>query len=256
MSLFRFIPIICLLSCLGMTTQFANAQGIYAPPPAPNQGWRPSAGQGLASSHHQQYQYQQQHPGMSRAARFAPAPTIRDYSWIYIEEEPQREYKTNDIVTVIVSEKSEVTMNSRFNRQRTSSFTSELKEFVRITDGLRLENSASTSPGIDASQQDRIQSTGQVTDKEGITYRIAATIVDIRPNGNLVLEARKKINAGDDIWEYTLHGEIRFEDILSNNTVLSENIANLNIEKRQQGRNYSSVKRRWGTKLYDMLWPF
>lgn len=248
MLLLRLIPLACLMNCLVITSQLVSAQGIYAPPPRPTAGWRP-AGQAVASP-----QYQQ--PGMARTVRFAPPATMRDHSWIYIDEPESREYKINDIVTVIVSEKSEVTLNSRFNRQRSSSFSSELKEFVRLRGGLTLENSASTSPGIDASQQDRIQATGQVTDAEGITYRIAATVVDIRPNGNLVLEARKRINAGDDLWEYTLHGEIRYEDILSNNTILSENIANLNIEKRQQGRNYSSVKRRWGTRLYDLLWPF
>ncbi len=245
----RLMLVACLLNGLVLATQLVSAQGIYAPPPRPAAGWRPAEKPAHSSHNHQQ-------PGMAHAARFAPPATIRDHSWIYIDEQEPREFKVNDIVSVIVSEKSEVTLNSRFNRQRTSTFTSELKEFVRLNPGLTLENSASTSPGIDANQQDRIQATGQVTDAEGITYRIAATIVDIRPNGNLILEARKKIHAGDDWWEYTLHGEIRYEDVLSNNTVLSENIANLNIEKRQEGRNYSSVKRRWGTKLYDLLWPF
>ena len=249
MSLCRMILLICLINCFAISMQFADAQGIYAPP-SPPQGWRP------ANRNPAMPPQSVPQPGMTRAVNFAVPATIRDYSWIYIDEPEQREFKINDLVTVIVSEKSEVTINSRFNRQRTSSFSAELKEFVRITSGPTLENSASTSPGIDGSQEDRIQATGQVTDKEGMTYRIAATIVDVRPNGNLVLEARKRINAGDDIWEYTLHGEIRYEDVLSNNTVLSENIANLNIKKRMEGRNYSSVKRRWGTKLYDMLWPF
>ncbi len=242
------------------TTHFVCAQGIYAPPTRPAHSMQAQqSGQPHGKKHqHAGHQLQQQQMGLnvSPFSSFDPPATMRDHSWIYIDEQEPREFKVNDIVTVIVSEKSEVTLNSRFNRQRTSTFTSELKEFVRLNPGLTLENTAGTSPGIDANQQDRIQATGQVTDTEGITYRIAATIVDIRPNGNLILEARKKIHAGDDLWEYTLHGEIRYEDVLSNNTVLSENIANLNIEKRQQGRNYSSVKRRWGTKLYDLLWPF
>ncbi len=185
-----------------------------------------------------------------------PPPSLRDYSLIYIDEPLPKEYMVNDIVTVIVSERSEVTLNSRFNRQRTSSLKSELKDFIRLGEGLRLENTATTGPSIDANQQERLQTSGQVTDAEGITYRIAATIVDIRPNGNIVLEARKSIDANDDLWEYTLHGEIRYEDIARNNTVLSENIANLNIEKRQKGRTFSSTNRRWGTKLFDALWPF
>lgn len=185
----------------------------------------------------------------------AAPPTIRDFSWIHIDHPVERAFKVNDIVTVIVSERSEVILNSRFNRQRNATLKSELREFIRL-DGFSLQNAARTSPTIDLNQQERLQSMGQVTDQEGITYRIAATIVDIRPNGNLVLEARKKIDANDDLWEYTLHGEVRYEDVLRNNTILSENIANLNIEKRQQGRVKSSTGRRWGNTLIDRFWPF
>ena len=184
-----------------------------------------------------------------------PPPTVRDFSWTYIDHPVDRSFKINDIVTVLVSERSEVTLNSRFNRQRNASLKSELKNFVKLDDDWILRNAAKTSPTIDMNQQERLQSTGQVTDQEGITYRIAATVVDIRPNGNLVLEARKKINANDDLWEYTLHGEVRFEDVLRNNTVLSENIANLNIEKKLEGRVNSSTGRRCGNKLIDMFWP-
>jgi len=197
----------------------------------------------------------QRYPGAAPIYPPVPPPTLRDFSLIYIDEPEPTEFKINDIVTVIVSEKSQVTVNSRFNRQRRAELSAELAEFVRLNNN-RLENAATTSPAIDGSVDERLQSTGQVTEAEGVTYRIAATIVDIRPNGNLVLEARKRIDANDDLWEYTLHGEVRFEDVSRTNTVLSENIANLNIEKRMKGRVYSSTARRWGTKLLDWIWPF
>jgi len=240
-----------------------NPDGVYGPPaatPPPPAAANPQA---YGAPRYAPPGYQQQNrplPGeMGYAApppaMMAPPPTLRDFAWIYIDHPEPKAFKINDIVSVIVSERSEVTLNSRFNRQRNASLKSELKEFVKL-DGLTLVNDAETSPTIDMNQQERIQSTGQVTDQEGITYRIAATVVDIRPNGNLVLEARKKINANDDLWEYTLHGEVRYEDVLVNNTVLSENIANLNIEKRMHGRVQSSTGRRWGNKLIDTFWPF
>lgn len=183
-------------------------------------------------------------------------PTVKDYSLIYIDEPEPREYKIHDIVTVIVSEKSEVTLNSRFNRQRTGQLTAELKEFVKIGPEGNLENAAANSPTIDASLAGRLQNSGQVTEQEGITYRIAATVVDILPNGNMVLEARKEIDANGDAWEYRLTGTIRFEDILTNNTVLSENVANLQIAKKQRGRIRNSTGMAWGLKLYDLIRPF
>ena len=194
-----------------------------------------------------------------KSTRFAKTPQprkVRDYSWIYIDAPQPKEVKVHDIISIIVDEKSEVTVNSRYNRQRNSTLKAELKEFVRIGDTGNLENAAENSPKIDTQLQSRMQSTGQLTDQEGIRYRIAATVVDVLPNGNIVLEARKSIRTNRDVWEYSLTGVLRSEDIARDNTALSENIANLNIVKRQQGKVYDSTKRPWGVVLYDLLSPF
>ncbi len=185
-----------------------------------------------------------------------PGPRMRDYSWIYIDAPAPREIKVHDIITILVDEKSEVTVNSRFNRQRTSTLKAELKEFIRIGKTGNLATAASNQPTIDANLQGRLQSTGGMTDQEGIRYRIAATVVDVRPNGNLVLEARKSIRTNRDVWEYSLTGEIRSEDISRNNTALSENIATLIIDKKSKGKVFASTKRPWGTFLYDVFFPF
>jgi flagellar L-ring protein FlgH len=181
---------------------------------------------------------------------------IRDYSWIYIEPPVPPEIKLHDIVTIIVDEKSEVIMNSKFNRQRTSRLLAELKEFVRIGDTGNLTPAALNGPTIDAQLQGQLNSTGQLTDKEGIKYRIAATVVDVLPNGVLQLEAKKKIKTQDDVSEYTLTGELRASDVAPDNTASSENIASLHIVKNQGGRVYDATKRNWGYRLYDLLSPF
>lgn len=181
---------------------------------------------------------------------------MRDYSWIYIDPPQPAEIKLHDIVTIIVDEKSEVIMNSRFNRQRTSKLKAELKEFVRLGKTGNLANAAINAPSIDAQLQGTLNSTGQLTDQEGIKYRIAATVVDVLPNGVLQLEARKKIQTQDDVSEYTLTGELRASDVGPDNTASSENIASLNIVKHQNGRVYDATKRNWGYRLYDLLFPF
>ena len=181
---------------------------------------------------------------------------IRDYSWIYIEPPVPPEIKLHDIVTIIVDEKSEVIMNSKFNRQRRSNLKAELKEFVRLGNTGNLANAAANAPTIDAQLQGTLNSTGQLTDQEGIKYRIAATVVDVLPNGVLQLEAKKKIQTQDDVSEYTLTGELRASDVAPDNTASSENIASLNIVKNQTGRVYDSTKRNWGYRLYDLLSPF
>jgi len=187
-----------------------------------------------------------------------PMPTVRDYSWIFIEAPPPPELiKVHDILTVEVDEKAEVIVNSRFNRQRNASFTAQLKEFIRLrSDGPTIENTASTQPSINGTLQNRLQTIGQLTDTEGITYKIAATVVDVLPNGTIVLEARKSIRTNQDVFEYRLTGRIDKGKIRPDRSARSEDIAELKIDRLQHGKVFDSTKTNWGTRVMDMVFPF
>lgn len=181
---------------------------------------------------------------------------IQDFSYVFIEVPPPRVVKVHDIVTILVSEKSQVTMNSNFNRQRNGTYKAELKEFIRLGKTGNLATAAPNQPAIDANLQGRVQSTGLMNDSEGITYRIAAEVTDVQPNGILVLEARKLVRSNKESWEYTLTGRVRSEDVNRDNTAVSEDIANLNITKRTKGKVYDSTQRPWGAMLWDRIFPF
>ena len=76
-------------------------------------------------------------------------------------------------------------------------------------------------------------------------FKIACTVVDIRPNGVLVIEGRRSIRNNEEVWDLSLTGSVRPEDVLTNNTVLSENIADLRIYKREAGSVRDSYRRGW-----------
>lgn len=195
-------------------------------------------------------------PDFYREAEGPLGPRIADHSWIYIPAPEPYEIKVHDIITIIVDEKSETLLNSRYNRTRNGTFKAELREFVRLGERDNARPAAQDQPTIDTNLQSRLQSTGQATDQEGMRFRIAATVVDVLPNGNLVLEARRSIRTDGDLWEYALTGILRSQDINRDNTALSENIANLEIVKKQKGKVRDSTKRPWGMVLYDLLGPF
>jgi flagellar L-ring protein FlgH len=193
-----------------------------------------------------------------RDAFFAPHPPLlaRDFAWSVFEKPKPREVKVHDIVTVLVQEAAETNATSRYNRQRNGQYTAQLAQFIRINSKGNLDNAAQNSPEIDGELQSRLQSTGQVTEQESIKFRIAATIVDVLPNGVLVLEARKSIIDNKDLWQYTLTGKIRPQDIDERNSVRSENIAELQTSKKQTGKLHDSTKRGWLIQIYDAIGPF
>jgi flagellar L-ring protein precursor FlgH len=175
----------------------------------------------------------------------------RDLSWIYIDRPRPRKIGVHDIITVIVDEKSESTQNTRFNRQRNIIFNALLREWIRIDSKGNLNTAAPEAPGIQSQLQSQMQSYGQGLSQEGLKYRIAATVVDILPNGTLILEARKSILTNDALWAYSLTGRIRTQDVAGNNTVHSENVADLKITKCENGKIPDSTKRGFLTKIYD-----
>jgi len=195
-------------------------------------------------------------PGGSYFPPQGRAPSVEDLSWLYIKAPEKRIFKVHDIITIIVSEKLQDTRQSRFNRQKNATLKAEINEFIRLGKKNNLRPAAKDKPKIDTNLTGRIQSTGNKTEQEGVTYRIAATIVDILPNGNLVLEARKRIRSDRDITEYTLSGVLRHTDVETNNTAQSEDIANLRIDLRRNGKIYDSTSRSWGTRLFDRFFPF
>lgn len=182
-----------------------------------------------------------------------PPARMSDFSLIHPKH---AELQVFDIVTIVVDEKSELQRNQKFNRQKNARLLADLKEFIRLGPNGNLVNAAANNPKVDANLQSTLNSTGQVTDTEGIKYRIAATIMDVHPNGTLVLEAKKTIQTQDGESIYKLTGILRAQDVGPDNTASSENIANLNIMKAQSGRVYDSTKRNWGQRLFDFLTPF
>jgi flagellar L-ring protein precursor FlgH len=182
-------------------------------------------------------------------------PLMRDYSWIHIDNPEPRQVKVHDIITVIVDEKAESTSDNQYNRQKNGLLKAQLQNFVRIDSSGNLNIAAENSPTIQGRLQSNLQSRGQVSSREGVRYRIAATVVDVLPNGTIILEARKTIRTNKDVWEYRLTGRLRTQDVLANNTVLSENIAEMEIVKSEKGRLRDSTRRGIFLYMYDLFSP-
>lgn len=176
-------------------------------------------------------------------------------SWTYIEAPEPRELGLYDLVTIVVNEQAQTTSESTFNRRKDANLKAELKEFIRIDDGNNLAPAALNSPTIDAQQRSRVQSDGEMEQRDAVRYTVTAMVVDVRPNGTLVLEAHKTIQASGQLWEYALTGIVRRDDVTPANTVLSEKIADLRIYKDERGKVRDSTKRGWFLRIWDVLSP-
>ncbi|MGC4003813.1 MAG: flagellar basal body L-ring protein FlgH [Pirellulales bacterium] len=179
-------------------------------------------------------------------------------SLIYSEAMRPRELKLNDLVTIRVNEAARFNADGELDRRATTNLDARLQNWLEF-DGMSLGPSSSTGTDLPRARgnynlQSRME--GGITESEALTFNITARVVDIRPNGLLVLEARKALRVNEEIIENSLTGIVRREDIKPDNVVLSDKIAELSINRRTVGQVRDAYKRGWLTRFWDGVNPF
>ncbi|HVX15070.1 MAG TPA: flagellar basal body L-ring protein FlgH [Pirellulales bacterium] len=183
--------------------------------------------------------------------------TLEGNSWFYIKPDEPPEIQLNDLITVIVDQKSQYINQAQLRRQQRTSVDADLQKWLQFKHfGLGLAPMASGSPEIEGLYNLQNQIQANLRQADGLQFRVGATVADIRPNGNLVIEAHGKVVWDNEITEQSLSGIIRRQDVLPNNTVLSEDVAELQLYVRQEGHIRDSWRRGWLWLFLDRHKPF
>jgi len=185
------------------------------------------------------------------------ALTLEDSSWFYIKVPPPREVQLYDLITIIVNEKSQLISEGDVQRRKQANLKAQLLDWIQLS-GLDLKPAAQNDgdPTIQGKLQSRLQAQSDLETRDSLQFTIAATVVDIRPNGNLVVEAHRDIENNNEVWHYSLTGMVRPEDVTPANTVLSEDVAELSIHKHEKGNVRDGYRRGWLLKALDRFSPF
>ena len=181
----------------------------------------------------------------------------KQLSFIYQEFEPPKEYKLHDIVVVLVDENTRVLSEGEINRKKKADGSMTLSDWIGL-DGwaIRPDPQSTGDPTISGKMENKYKAEGELETRESLKLTVSCTVVDIRPNGLLVLEGHKSIRVNSEQWEVSLGGTVRAEDILPNNTVLSETVASLRLDKREAGNVRDGYRRGWFQKWLDRYQPF
>jgi flagellar L-ring protein precursor FlgH len=185
----------------------------------------------------------------------------------------KRAKRVGDILTIVVDENVGMTnaLNLTTNKQNSSQNAAGIEgiasnlvnQFVGNLPGLLGKHFKSppgvptpSIPALSVSGTNAFQGGGTITNNQTITARAAVQVIDVLPNGNLVIEGLREISFSKERQFASLHGIVRPYDIQPDNTVDSTNIAGAQIDIVSEGSLTDAQKKGWLLKLNDTINPF
>jgi flagellar L-ring protein precursor FlgH len=187
----------------------------------------------------------------------------------------KRAKRVGDILTVVVSENVGMTnsLNLTTNKQNLSQnaagiegiASNLLNQFLCGLPGMlskRLRGAPGSSapvpvpPTLSVNGTNSYTGGGTITNSQTITGGVAVQVVDVLPNGNLVIEGLREISFSKERQFASLHGIVRPYDIQPDNTVNSTNIAAAQVDIVSEGTLTDAQKKGWLLRLNDKINPF
>lgn len=163
-----------------------------------------------------------------------------------------------DILKVKINIKDKATLN---NSSKTKRVGNEKITAPQILGGL--EKSAAAAVGVNLvnpftsiTEAGNTEGTGNIDRNEDIVTEIAAMVVQILPNGNLVIKGNQQIKINYEVREVTIAGIVRQDDISVDNTVNSDQIAEARISYGGKGTLSDIQQPRYGNQILDAILPF
>lgn len=164
-----------------------------------------------------------------------------------------------DLVTVNIVETSKATKKATTKTGRESSINagiSNLLGYEAKLSKIGVPGQFSNETMLKASMKNGFNGSGETSRDETMTAAITARVVEVTPNGNLVIKGAREIKVNNENQMITLMGIIRPEDISPDNTVLSSYIADARIAYSGRGPVSDKQQPGWLLRAVDYVWPF
>lgn len=198
-------------------------------------------------------------PAGANASGASAADTLQGYSLILVQPPEPRKYQVHDLVTIIIEETSRSTSSESLDTEQESTSNGRITAMLDPMELLELrlrQGNLSNQALIGTNLSNDFQGEGDYERTDRLSTRITAEIIDVKPNGTLVLQARKRIEHNGEFQEYVLAGVCRQEDVTTANTVLSTQVANLTVSIVNEGEVREAARKGWITRMFEGIFDF
>jgi len=170
----------------------------------------------------------------------------------------QRAARVGDILTVNVAIADQANVANTTNRSREAAEDADVTNLFGLEAefGKVLPNAIVPAAVVSLGNKSSTKGAGAVARSETINLTVAALVIQVLPNGNMVIQGHQEVRVNFEIRELTVVGIVRPEDITSANTISHTQIAEARISYGGRGQITDVQQARYGQQLLDIIAPF
>jgi len=168
-----------------------------------------------------------------------PGAHLRATSLMYIEPPKPREFAVHDLVTIIVEETTKSEASQTLETNKTYDINAAMNQFPSLRHLLELQvqnGDTQRTADLGVNFDSDFKGEGDYERTDRFVARVTGGGIDVKPNGTVVVEARKRIDKDGEIQTIILSGTCRREDVTTQNTLLSSQLADLTVSMKTEGQ--------------------
>ncbi|WP_209509753.1 MULTISPECIES: flagellar basal body L-ring protein FlgH [unclassified Ruegeria] len=170
----------------------------------------------------------------------------------------QRAIKKGDILTVVIELDEEAEISNDTRRSRSGSEELGAGSFFGLPQCVQknLPEGASLDEAVAIESDSSSSGRGSVRRNEKLTLRVAATVLDVLPNGVLAISGSQELRVNFELRELLVAGYVRPQDISRQNEITYDKIASARVSYGGRGQITDVQQPRYGQQILDSLLPF
>lgn len=170
----------------------------------------------------------------------------------------QRAIKKGDILTVVIELDEKAEFSNDTERSRSASESLGINGLFGLPQraNRRLPEGASLAEAVAINSASESEGEGSVTRKEKLTLRVAATVVDVLPNGVLSITGSQELRVNFELRELLVTGFVRPQDISRRNEITYDKIASARVSYGGRGQLTDVQQPRYGQQILDAVLPY
>lgn len=170
----------------------------------------------------------------------------------------RRAVQRGDILTVVIEIDDSASISNSTDRSRSGSESLSIPNLFGVPQRVdeSMPDGASLSAAVDFNSSSSFGGDGSVQRNEQLELRVAATIVDVMPNGVLSIQGSQEVRVNFEMRELLVTGFVRPEDISRQNEITYDKLASARISYGGRGQISDVQQPRVGQQVADIVLPF